>query len=185
MSKNILIISPTVLKARTSVHDNIDEKLIFPSIKVAQDLYIRRLLGSGLFNKILTDIDGEALAGDYKTLVDDYVIDTLCWYTIYELPIELSYQFWGKGVLRKTSDNTETPSMSELLDIANRFKNRAEAYANELRLYLKEYSTSSFLSEYISYGNGLNDIRPTDTPFTSPIYLGDDGCGCDWDKYYS
>ena len=128
MSANILMISVDTLKQRTAIHDNIDEKLIFPEIKAAQDLFIHPILGTALYNKILTDISNSALAGNYKILVDSYLVDTLCNYVISELPTALNYQFWNKGVGVATSDNTNAPTMSELFDIAAKYKNRAEAY---------------------------------------------------------
>ena len=52
MSKNILMLSVALLKERTAIHDNIDEKLIYPEIKAAQDMFILPVLGSALFNKL-------------------------------------------------------------------------------------------------------------------------------------
>jgi len=49
MSLNILFISDTILIERTTVHGNIDPKLLYPEIKTAQDMYIQPLLGSALF----------------------------------------------------------------------------------------------------------------------------------------
>ncbi len=66
MSKNILLISETILKERTKLHSNVDPKLLFPDIKVAQDMYIEPLLGTALYNKILDDINAGTLTGAYK-----------------------------------------------------------------------------------------------------------------------
>jgi len=69
------LILPSVIKERMSLHDNIDDKLIYPEIKAVQDLYIMPILGSTLFNKILNDISTNTLAGNYKSLVDNYVVE--------------------------------------------------------------------------------------------------------------
>lgn len=172
MSKNILMVSVKMLKERTSIHDNIDEKLIYPEIKAAQDLFILPLLGTNLFNKLLNDIDTNALAGNYKILVDDYLIDTLCNYVISELPLGLTYQFWNKGVQAKTTDSSNTPSMSDLFDVAAKYKRRAEEYAQRARLYLRQNSPTMFL-EYINPGSGIDTVIPERQAFSNPIYLGD------------
>jgi Zn-dependent protease with chaperone function len=174
MSLNKLMISVAMIKDRTPIHGNIDEKLIYPDIKVAQDMYIHPILGSALFNKLLTDIDGGTLAGDYKTLVDNFIVDALVWYTLMSLPQTLSYQFWNKGIVRKQGEDTET-TMDELLDLSNTFRNRAEFYANRLKLYLKQEAPTKF-PEYINPGNRLDDIHPLNKAFTLPVYLGDDEC---------
>lgn len=175
MSKNILIISDQIIKERTAIHGNIDPKLLYPDIKVAQDLFIHPILGTALFNKILNDIDGNTLSGDYKILVDDYIIDTLIWYVLSQLPVALSYQFWNKGVVRKQGEDTELPSMSDLVDISDRYKHRAESYAKRLRDYLMEYAPTKF-SEYLNPGTGVDSIRPESNTFSMPLYIGDDDC---------
>lgn len=171
MSKNILIILPSVLKERSAIHDNIDDKLIYPEIKAAQDMYIMPLLGSTLFNKILVDIGAGTLTGNYKTLVDDYVIDTLCNYVLSELPEGLNYQFWNKGVATKTTDNSQAPSMSDMYASMSRYKNRAEYYSKRCRMYLLKNATALF-PEYSQYVSGIDVIPPENTSFESPIYLG-------------
>jgi hypothetical protein len=172
MSKNILMISVQMLKDRTAIHDNIDEKLIFPEIKASQDMYILPVCGSALFNKLLNDINANTLSGNYKALVDDYIVDTLANYVISELPLGLTYQFWNKGVAQKTTDNSLTPSMSDLFSVASKYKRRAEEYAQRLRLYLRQNAPTLF-PEYINPGSGVDTIIPERQGFSNPIYLGD------------
>jgi hypothetical protein len=169
MSKNILMIDDIILKQRSAIHTNIDAKLIYPEIKVAQDLYIHRLLGTALFNKILEDIDAKVICGHYKELLDDYIIDCLVWYTISSLPDGLSFQFWNKGVLRKGGEFTDQPSMSDLIDLSNKYKNRAESYADRLVKYLCQNSNK--FPEYLNAGSGMDTIHPEDDSFSMPIYI--------------
>lgn len=176
MSKNILLVSEEMIKDRTQIHGNIDPKLINPHIKVAQDLFIERLLGTALFNKLINDIDTTGTTtGDYKTLLDNYIVDALIWYVVADLPITLSYQFWSKGVVRKQGLETEMPSATELIEIANYYKNRAEHYANRLRLYLRQNAPTKF-PEYLNPGSGIDSVHPDRNSFTMPVYLGDDNC---------
>ncbi len=99
MSKNVLLISDDILKDRTAIHGNIDSKMLYPEVKVAQDMYIHPILGTALYDKIIDDVDAGTIAGDYKTLLDDYIIDCLLYYTLAGLPEALSYQFWNIGVV--------------------------------------------------------------------------------------
>lgn len=178
MSQNVLLLSVDILKDRTAVHGNIDEKLIFPEIKAAQDMYIHPILGTALYDKIVTDINvSGTTTGYYKTLLDNYIIDALLYYVLSELPDALSYQFWNKGVVRKQGDNTELPSMSELVDISNKYRNRAEWYGERLTRYLKATASTTILPEYLSPGQTSDTIVPENSAFTMPIYLGD-GYSC-------
>ena len=180
MSRNILMISEAVLKERSIIHDNIDPKLIFPDIKAAQDLYIEPVLGTTLFNKILDLISAGTITDganvDYKNLLDNYIIDALIYYTLAEMPVTLSYQFWNKGIKVKTADNTADPSMSDMVDISNRNRNKAEAYAQRMTYYLRQHATSAFLPEYLIQQWGLDVIQPKTNDYTVPVYLGDNGC---------
>lgn len=172
MSKNVLLISADILKERTAVHTNIDEKLIFPTIKVCQDMFIHPLLGSALYNKIVTDVEAGSITGDYKDLLDDYIIDCLCWYVVSKLPMTLIYQFWNKGVVKKTGDNSETISMEELEGVRNEYRVQAEWYGERLKNYLIANSTTTVLPEYFNGNTEIDDINPTNQAFTMPIYLG-------------
>lgn len=185
MSMDILLISDTMIKERTAIHGNIDPKLIYPDIKVAQDMYIHPILGTALYNKLLTDITNTGTTtGNYKILVDRYIVDALIYFTLSELPTTISYQFWNKGIVRKQGDNTELPSMSELIDLSNKYKQRGEFYANRLQLYLKQNAPVMF-PEYINPGQGLDDIHPSNKAFTMPVYLGgDDCCGKSYEEKY-
>jgi len=185
MSLNILLISDTMIKERTAVHGNIDPKLIYPDIKVAQDMYILPILGTALYDKLQSIINDGTITTNpvninYKNLIDKFLVDALIYYTLSELPTTISYQFWNKGIVRKQGDNTELPSMSELIDISNKYKNRAEFYANRLSKWIIQNANTMF-PEYLRPGNGIDTINPTDRPFTTGIYLGDNGdCCFDW-----
>ena len=65
------IISEAKLRQFTDINDNLDTELIKNAVREAQDISLQRIIGTKLYNKILSDIDGSGLTGDYKTLVDD------------------------------------------------------------------------------------------------------------------
>jgi hypothetical protein len=181
MSENVLLISDTMIKERTAIHGNIDPKLIYPDIKYAQDVYITPILGTSLDNKLKTLISGNTISGPtnihYKQLIDDYLVDALIYYTLSELPTTISYQFWNKGVVRKQGENTELPTMAELMDIANKYKSRAEHYGQRMRLWIIQNagSPNSWFPEYLNPGSTIDTITPEQRQFTMPIYLGDEG----------
>lgn len=173
MIQSALLVTPNVVKERTALHTNVDDKLIYPEIKAAQDMYIMPMLGSALFNKILSDIKASTLSGSYKTLVDDYLVDIICNYVLSEMPESINYQFWNAGVTTKRSDDSNSPTMSEMYSIVSKYKNRAEHYAKRCRMYLMEKAPTLF-PEYINIPSGIDVVVPDRTSFTNPIYLGED-----------
>lgn len=171
MSKNTLLIMPKIIKDRSGVHTNIDDKLLYPEIKAAQDMYILPLLGSSLFNKLQNDIENDSLTGDYKDLMDDYIIDALINYVLAELPDGLSNQFWNRGLSRKAGDDLQPLSMTEMYNVVSKYRNRAEHYAKRCRMYLIQNGTAKF-PEYNAVLAGADSIPPEAVSFVSPIYLG-------------
>lgn len=173
MIQSTLLIMPNVIRERTTLHTNIDDKLIYPEIKAAQDLYVMPLLGSTLFNKILTDIQANTLSGNYLNLMNNYIVDILCNYVLSEMPEAINYQFWNKGLATKTTENSNTPSMSEMYTIVDKYKSRAEHYSKRCRMYLIEKAPTMFL-EYLTFPSGVDVVVPERTSFTNPIYLGEE-----------
>jgi hypothetical protein len=177
MSRNTLFISVKTIKERTGLHANVDEKLILPEILTAQDMYILPALGTGLYNRLQDGIDDNDLTAAETDLLDSYITNCLVYYVMSELPMGLSYQFYNKGVVRKSSENTDMPSAQDMIDVANRYKARAEFYKQRLVKFLRQSSTTTVFPLYNNPGNGVDTIRPDIEAYTTTIWLGDD-CGC-------
>lgn len=171
MSANILFISEQTLKDRSLLQDNVDPKLIKPTIKMAQDMYIEPILGTGLYRELQEQIADNDLSVENKTLLDNYITDCLCWYVQAEMVMSLGFKFTNKNVLRKTSENSDVPSISELFDLEERTKNKAEWYAQRITNFLCEYNEDYPL--YDNPGNGVDIIHPNSTSYTAGMYLGD------------
>ncbi len=176
--KNTLFISVTTIKERSNLHTNVDDKLLLPEIKTSQDMYIHPLLGSALYERLQDGIDNNNLTADEVALLDNFVTDTLIYYVLSELPTGLSYQFYNKGLVRKTSDNTDQPQMQDLLDISARYRKRAEFYAERMVKFLKQNAAQGKYNLYLNPGSGLDAIHPDNSAYSTTIYLGDcEGCG--------
>jgi hypothetical protein len=174
MSLNVLFISVDTIKERTGLHNNVDDKLIKPEIKTAQDMYIMPCLGSTLYNRIQAGITSNNLNANEVLLLDNYVVDTLVNYVLSELPQGMSFQFYNKGLLRKQGDNSDYPSMQDMIDVANRYRARAEYYKQRLIKYLRQNST--LYPEYLTWGGGIDVVRPELDGYTASIYLGNVSC---------
>ena len=178
MSKNTLFISVQSIKDRTGLHANVDEKLVLPEIKTAQDMYILPALGSALYNELQTAVDTATYTQLQTTLLDDYIVDALIYFVMSELPQGLSFQFYNKGLLRKTGENQESPSMQDMIDVANRYKARAEFYKQRLIKYLKQ--NNDLYPNYLNFGSGIDSIKPDNEGYTVSMYLGDACCNDDY-----
>lgn len=173
MSKNILFISEQKLKDTSFLSDNVDPKQLLPTIKAVQDRYIHPLMGTALYNKIQTDVQAGAVAGVYKTLLDDYITDVQVWYTLADMPMPLYYKLLNKGVVLRTGEAIQTTSSSDVQNMIDYCRNYAKWYAQRAIDYLCENQT--LFPEYINPGNGSATIHPDTTQYDCGIYLGN-GC---------
>ena len=173
--KNICFINVNTIKERSALHTNVDDKLILPEILTAQDMYLLPALGTALYNRLQTGIESANLTADEIDLLDNFITNPLVYFTLSELPVGLSYQFYNKGLVRKTSDNTEQPNMQDLIDVASRYRTRAEFYTQRLIKHLKQVSsTTNKFQEYVNYGTGVDIVKPERDAYQASIYLGDD-----------
>jgi len=181
MSLNILFISVDTIKDRSGLHLNVDEKLVKGEIKAVQDMYILPALGTALYDRLQAGINANDLTQLEINLLNNYIVDTLVNFTLAELPQGLSFQFYNKGLLRKGGENFENPSMQDMIDIANRYRARAEFYKQRLIKYLRQNIVDFPL--YSNYGSGIDAIKPERDAYNSTIWLGDTGCCGDFKSY--
>jgi hypothetical protein len=170
MSLNILFINEELIKSRTAVSQGIDGKQLLPVIKLAQDKFIMPALGTSLYNRLQEGVSNNDLNPDEKTLLNDYVTDALLWFTIGEMVIMTSFQFFSKGVMQKTSEESNSPSKGQLELLQRNYMSNGEFYKTRLIDYLRE--NSELFEQYLNYGSGFDVIAPQIKAYTSPIFLG-------------
>lgn len=177
MSRTTTLISVTTFKERCQVHKNMDDDLIIHEIRAAQDMSIVEALGTNLLNRLLIGIEEENLTADEETLIDGYITDALIQFTLSGMVVSSSYQMFTKGLLRRTSENTELPSLSDMREIQAIYKDRGEFYRERLINYLRINKTLFPL--YTSSDCATDDILPKKDSYTVPMWLNDsEGCGC-------
>lgn len=173
MSRNILLIDVPTIKERTGLHNNVDEKLVSPEIKTCQDMYLLPALGTAFYNRLLDGVENNNLTSDETAFLDNYLTDCLVYYVMSELPLPLAIQFYNKGAARKTSDNTENPSPSDLAVVTNFYQKRAEYYKERMILFLKQNATEQLFPEYLNPGAGIDTTIPQRNAYTCSIFLDD------------
>jgi len=175
-----LIISQRYFKEGTPVDENVDMNLINPTIWRCQEKYIKSYLGEPLYNKILADIVADTLAGDYLTLVDNYIADTLLYYVMYEVQVPLLYKMRNKSVAKANSDNALPISFSEHKYLRDFYKDDAELFGKRLTDYL--CVNANLFPEYRNYSDSAQ-VRAIQAKSTVSVYLGEGGYGDNCDRY--
>lgn len=166
----ILLVTSAYVKDYTFIDQNVDEKYIRISIEEAQKIHIRQYIGSGLYDEIITQVTTSSVTALNTTLLDNYIIPALKWWTLVEAAPYLTYKVTNKNIVRKNSDNSSGIDYNELDQFMNMVVDKAQYHSARLIAYLCENSTSYPL--YDNPGDGVDTIYPKRSAFDCGIYLG-------------
>lgn len=169
----VLLLSETYLNDNSVISENVDWKVIQPVIVMAQDIYLEPILGTKMFQDLMAKADADiTLASDpvYKSLVSDHIVPTLHYYLMKELALILKFRYMNKGVMVKSSDNSQNGDTNDLKVIADSHRITAEQYAERLTKHLR-YNPSLYP---LYFTNVNEDIQPIKKNYTTGIDLGDD-----------
>jgi hypothetical protein len=165
--ENTLLLSEAKLKRFTDINNVLDVDLISSVIREAQIVHITRLLGSKLYDRIISDVDNDTLTGNYKSLVDDYIQDALLYWSYYEALETIYLRPRNAGlVVPQGGDNNAAADIALYDKKRQSVKNKSEYFSERLVDYL--CFNESLFPEYNQNVN--DDIFPdTSTQFKSPI----------------
>jgi hypothetical protein len=168
----VAFISDQFLKDNTWMNQSVDPSLIRPTVRLAQEMYILPLLGTGLYNKVTSLISGSptvTLSGTYGTLLRDYIQPCLQWYVISESAIPISLRMTNKNIVKKNSDNSTAADLSEILTIKDEARNKAEWYGQRMVAFVRANPTP--YPEYFAPGDSCDTITPRRKAYDSILSL--------------
>lgn len=191
MTNKVLIITAEYFKRNTVVNLNVDAELIHPVITKAQNMNIERVLGTNLFNTVLSQIESGSVEARIKTLIEDYIQVALVEWVTYHGFLYFNYKVTNKAVSKKSSENSEPSELNEVNYLRQNVRDDAEYYSDRITKFLK-----ANLETYPEYNTGnseYDDIRPSRKNFFNGLYLrgndfrnsfgnDDDCCGEDYGK---
>lgn len=135
------LISETKVRSFTSLNNSVDTELIKNSIRVAQDYWLQNIIGTVLYEKLLSDVNSSSLTGNYQTLVDNYIQDFLLYATYYETLEEIYLRPRNNGLLRPNGGETSDPVDKDLYDMKRQsIRNKMDYYGQRLTNYILEES---------------------------------------------
>ena len=141
----------------SSLNGNVDTDKFLQYIKIAQDIHIQNYLGTDLYNKIQSDIEGSTLTGDYLSLVNDYIKPMLIHWALVEYLPFAAYTIANKGVYKHNSENAENVSKEEIDFLIEKERTTAQYYTERFIDYMS-FNASNKFPEY--YTNNNEDIYP-------------------------
>lgn len=157
---SVLLVTKEDIFKYTSLKGNVDVDKVTPFVKVAQDIEVQGILGTELYQRVLTDVMNNTLTGNYSVLVLQYVQPMLIHYAMADFLLFHGYEISNAGIVRNSPENTVLPEKSELDTLVKRERDIAETYRNRAVDYLVYYP--QYFPEYTANQN--NGQYPSSKP---------------------
>ena len=161
---DVLIITPDEVLEFVGVTEKIEEMYLRPHIRNCQQLELRSLLGTPLFNSLVEAVEQDLVTGATLTLLEQCK-PMLSYYVMAAAYYDLSYKVTRKGILRQLDDASEAPSDAMIAMKAQQQRDLATSFANDLIEWLDIHS-----DEYELYRS--DDTTSISKRTGSPIFTG-------------
>ena len=153
---------------QTVLNANIDAEYIQPAIGEAEDVYLREILGDALYNELASQINNNALIGNYATLVNSYIKPYLTYKVQSILVVPINFKMRNAGVISQYDQGFTTSNVKDTAYLADHYNSRAEFYANRLTTYLQQNN-----ADFPEYGySDENVTNPVTSQNATTLYLG-------------
>lgn len=150
----ILFIKASDLTKNTPLGGNIDVDKYTACIWDAQMLKLEPLIGEALYNKISDDFENNNLNGKYLELFNNYIKPFLIHASAENYLLIGAYQITNGGILKHTTENSESVSKSEVDYLVVNQKSKADAYALRMKKWLCK--SVNRIDEYYVYNQIVN-----------------------------
>lgn len=141
------------------VESGFDQKLMAELIWDVQELYILPILGTGLYNELKTQSRAGTLTALNQTLLFEKIRPVLKWFVLSKGAHIFTYKIRKQGIVTQNSENSTSADIADIDRSVKQFDSFAQTYAERLKNYLIENSSSFPL--YEDAGDGVDTIHPT------------------------
>ena len=126
----------------TVISGNVDTDKFIQFIKIAQEIHVQNYTGTKLYDKISADIIAGTLAGNYLSLVTEYLQPMLIHWAMVEYLPFAAFTVANGGVYKHTSENATNAEKIEI------------DYLVEKERTIAKYYTERFI-DYMSFNQSL------------------------------
>ena len=148
----LLFITPDELSKTTIMGGNVDiDKYTFSILNV-QISVIERLLGTLLYDKIISDIESDTLTGLYLTLFNEFVKPITKFESCAEYIEVASLMLNNGGLYKHTADNAEAATKDETHALSQKYHGLSQMYV----LRFEKWICKNHITEYKRYQDEVN-----------------------------
>lgn len=164
-----LFISEQILLDQSILSENINYQMIRPTLIKIQEMRIQPVLGSTLYNSIISQITMNTVSVVNQTLLDDYIQPAAIQWLYFEIPSVLAFRYVNKGMVRKSSEESTPMSVDEIYKLQDKMRNDAEWYSERITRFLIENRAD--YPEFNNPTNAIDTILPQATNYNTGLVL--------------
>ena len=140
---NTLLISEVKVREYSDINESLDNSLIKNGIRTAQDIQLQRVIGTLLYNALLSKVDAgtmdDSVNADYKTLLDDYIQDMLLYASYYNILEDTFIRTRNNGLLIPQGGENSAAVDRQIYEMKRTsIQNKFEYYSDRLSRYIVE-----------------------------------------------
>jgi|TARA_R110000782_G_scaffold56932_1_gene119009 hypothetical protein len=147
-----LFISPQEIQQTTIMGGNVDIDKFQFCIESVMITVIEPLLGSELYDKIVTDFIADTLAGDYLILFNEFVKPMTKFESTAQYINIAQYSVSNGGIFKHSPDAAEVVSKEEVQSLASVYHNNAQVYV----LRFNKWIVKNTITEYKTVQDEVN-----------------------------
>ena len=145
MPTTTLLVTNEDITKNTIIGGNVDRSKYQYCVKNAQNLNIKPLLGTDLYNKIVSDYESSGLTGSYYTMYHDYIKEMVIHKSTEIYLTQAAYTVGNGGVTKQVAVNGSTSVSKEELDyLVQASRKLYHHYEREFLEWIKENSVDEW-----------------------------------------
>lgn len=137
----ILLSSETFIKSVTNISDNVAGKYILSSLREAQEVSLKSIIGESLLDKLKALVKDGSI-DQHENIKYKYLVNKCQYYlaymTIVELIFKVSYKIGNAGLVKTTEENLQVATLDEIIAQKEYYQGKADFHCYELQNYILE-----------------------------------------------
>lgn len=147
MSK-VLLTSANFVRTQTNISDNLSDKYLMPSIREAQDINFREIIGTSLLNRLCELVEDGSINDDEYAVYKD-LLDIAQYYLAYQtaslLVVTTTFKINNIGLNTSTDENVQIPQTSDVFKLKDYYQFKSDHYCKLMQNFILNYKR--FLKE--------------------------------------
>lgn len=137
----ILLSSEIFIKSVTNISDNVAGKYILSSLREAQEVSLKGILGDALLEKLKALVKDGGIE-QHENIRYKYLLNKCQYYlaymTIVELVYKVSFKIGNAGVVKTAEENMQVASFDDIIAQKEFYQSKADFHALEVQNYILE-----------------------------------------------